>query len=77
MASELPVIDVYGTTWVNLRAYLMSLLDKEYGKLKDVSRDLADTQVIRGRISAIEQVLELETKILKNNQQAFNTPASN
>lgn len=65
------MVDITSSTWTELKVYLTNLQKLEIGKLKDVNRDINDTNVIRGSLLIIDRILGFEEDILKANQKAF------
>lgn len=71
MSKELPNIDLGSRTWVELKQYMLREADNQVKMLKNPTRNIDETNVIRGHLLFIDSILGLEDKILKNNKQAF------
>ena len=61
-------INYHGTDWVSVRARLFDKLDNLYQSLADRSKDHSATQVIRGQIAQIKDILGWE----KEDEQKIN-----
>lgn len=71
MSRELPAVQLDSPTWVEIKKYLSGISSSAITQLKNPTKTLEETNVIRGQLLIIDQILGLEDKILKNNQQAF------
>lgn len=71
MSKDLPKIDIDSPTWGAIKLYLSGVSKSDITQLKNPSRTHEETNVIRGRLLIVDQILALEEKILKHNQQAF------
>lgn len=52
-------IETYSDTWVVTKAWAEKLIDQHHIALEDPARSEADTNVLRGRIAALRDLLAL------------------
>lgn len=67
---SLPALDVFSSTWIELRNHLLKKIEAEV-KLLETTKDPIEIYTIQGSIKALRYMVGLEEKLLqKRNSQA-------